>query len=169
MHSLANGSRKVQILDLGESSTAALPHNKEATGTAGNKRNEQRFVFQPPKRQRRGHGDPVAYCLQGMSVQDSEPIGLNSAWEAILNLAEAAYAGDQSNQEVIEGLRAQACAIDEACQSCPPTQRKGLQRLRGLLNEPMEQNQTWQPIDWAEWLAEIPSLAELDGRSENGE
>jgi hypothetical protein len=104
-----------------------------------------------------------------MSFQSSQKIHLKKAWEAVLNLAEAAYAGDQTNQEVIEGLRAQALAIEQLCQNCPPSSLKGLQRLRGLLEEPMEQNQAWQPIDWAEWLAEIPSLAELDGRSENGE
>lgn len=94
---------------------------------------------------------------------------LETAWEAILNLAEAAYLGDLTNQEVIEGLRAQEFAIHEACRHCSPVQRQRLQRLGGLLRDPMEQNQAWQPIDWAEWLADIPSLAQLDGITENGE
>ena len=101
-----------------------------------------------------------------MRVPESD---LSKAWEAILNLAEGAYAGTQTNQEVSEGLRVQACVIEQIYQDCSPSNRKGLQRLLLLLNDPIEVNQAWRPVDWAEWLADIPSLAELDGRSRNGE
>jgi hypothetical protein len=104
-------------------------------------------------------------------MKKSKPncLQLETAWEAILDLAEAAYKGCLSNQEVIDCLRAQASRLNQVCQNCPPVAHTGLQRLLHLIEEPIEQAQAWQPIDWAEWLADIPPFAQLGGKQENGE